>query len=91
MKIKTVQFCTPVNFGGTLVSASCKPVGDRIGESGTVIELSDDKCFISLSKNVNGIPTTKWVPLTNVACYELLDVAPEKKVESANGKRLSNV
>ncbi len=72
MKLTYVQFINPVSFGGQLQSASNKPVGDRPGQGAMAIELGSfegARC-VALTKTINGVPTTRMVPLTNVAMFE---------------------
>lgn len=79
-KLSLVQFVNVVSFGGQLQSASLRPVGDRPGQ-GTMEILADlDKGLVYLTKNVNGRPVTKLVPMSNIASFELLE-AP--KAESS--------
>lgn len=82
MKLKHVQFISTVSFGGQLQSASINVVGDRPGQTGSVIELDEKMRFVSITKVMNGQSTTRVVPMSNVACYEALEVAlpaPVKK------------
>lgn len=79
MKIKNLQFKNVVSFGGQLQSASVNVVGDRPGATPMSIELDDSMRFFELIKSVNGIRTTKIVPMDNVASFEPLD---EPKVEA---------
>jgi hypothetical protein len=85
MKLKTVQFVNPVSFGGTLVSASMNPVGDRPGQIGTIIEADEKMRFVALTRVVNGIQQTKVVPMTNIAAFEPLEEA--KPVPAAGVKK----
>lgn len=79
MLLKSVQFVNVVSFGGQLQSVSTTPVGDRPGQIGNKIELDEKWRFIAITKSLNGIMTTKIVPMTNVACFEALEPAAVKK------------
>ena len=74
MRIKQVQFINTVSFGGQLQSASIHAVGDRPGQGGMEIEMDEKMRFISLTKLLNGNPSTRLVPMTNVAAFEPLEV-----------------
>lgn len=80
MKIKSVQFRDPVSFGGLLQSASTNVVGDRPGATPMQIELDDAGRFFELSKAVNGKPSTRVVPMENVASFEPMDEPAAKPV-----------
>lgn len=84
MKIKHVQFINVVSFGGQLQSASNKPVGDRPGQGGMDIELSEHG--VKLSKSINGVPTTRHVPLSNVAAMEFIE-EPTPKANPLTSKK----
>jgi len=71
MKLRYVQFVNVVSFGGQLQSASNKPVGDRPGQGGVEIELSEHG--VKLTKQMNGVAITRHVPLSNVASMEFVD------------------
>lgn len=77
MKLCHVQFITTVSFGGSLQSASNRPVGDRPGQGAMDIELNPDTGCIYLTKSVNGRPQTRIVPMSNVAAFELLEEPPK--------------
>jgi hypothetical protein len=84
MRLSFVQFVNVVNFGGSIQSANDNPngVGDRPGAGGTVIELDDAQAFVKLTRTLNGKPTTRYVPMSNIATFEVKDVpapAPAKK------------
>lgn len=72
MKLKHVQFINTVSFGGQLQSASDRPVGDRPGQGGFDLELGkfDGVTGVKMTKDINGKPSVRLVPLSNVACYE---------------------
>jgi hypothetical protein len=77
MKIERVDFVNVVNFGGSLRSATTKPSGANPGEGNTKIDLTEDMCFVMLTKSVNGKPLTKYVPMTNISSFQ--PVPPEEK------------
>lgn len=81
MNLNSVQFKHTVSFGGMLQSCSTKAVGDRPGQGGMLIELSEDGQFISLTKNINGKPQTRIVPMTNVASFEPIPEKPATQVK----------
>lgn len=75
MRLRYVQFINVVSFGGQLQSASNKPVGDRPGQGGMEIELGEHG--VKLSRSINGIPTVRHVPLSNVAAMEFIEETPK--------------
>lgn len=82
MKLKHVQFRDTVSFGGMLQSVSTTVVGDRPGQTPALIEFDPESDFIAVTKTVNGTLTTKLVPMSNVAAFEVLEEAkpqPAKK------------
>lgn len=79
MKLTYVQFVHVVFFGGQLQSASNKPVGDRPGQGAMDIELDDKMRFVALTKNVNGKPATKLVPMSNIAAFDVAEGETEVK------------
>lgn len=79
MKLKHAQFVSTVSFGGQLQSISVNVVGDRPGQTGAVIELDEKMRFVSITKLMNGQSVTRVVPMSNIACYEALEVAPAVK------------
>lgn len=84
MKLKYVQFVNVVSFGGQLQSASNKPVGDRPGQGGIDLELTEHG--VRLTKNLNGVSITRFVPLSNVAAMEFID-EPAPKVNPLTAKK----
>ena len=81
MKIDNVQFINTVSFGGQLQSASIRAVGDRPGQGGMLIELDEKMRFMALTKDVNGQPRTRLVPMSNIASFEPI-VEDAKPVEA---------
>lgn len=80
MKLCHVQFVNTVSFGGSLQSASNRPVGDRPGQGSMDIELDERGRFISLTKLVNGKPQTRVVPMANVAAFEVIEPVQLEKL-----------
>lgn len=83
MKLKHVQFRDTVSFGGMLQSVSNDVVGDRPGQTPAHIEYDPESQFVAVTKTVNGKLTTKLVPMSNVAAFEVLEevkpAAPQAK------------
>lgn len=80
MKLAQVDFIAVVSFGGSIKSARAgSVVGDRPGQVPVDIELTEDLCFVKLTKRVNNKMLSKMVPMTNVACFEYPEKVEEKK------------
>ena len=81
-KISEVQFIKPVSFGGQITSANGKVVGDRPGQTPMDIELDEEQTFFKLSKNMNGKMRHKFVPMSNVSGFEVVEeVKPQAQVK----------
>lgn len=79
IKLVNVQFVNIVSFGGQLQSLSVNPTGDRPGEKPNEISFDPESNLIEIKRLVNGVPKTKYIPLSNVASFEPAPV--EKKPE----------
>lgn len=74
IKIAGVQFINVVSFGGQIKSAQDgSVVGDRAGQTPTVITLDDKQRFFELTKTINGRVLKKLVPMSNVSGFEPMD------------------
>lgn len=83
MKIVHVDFISVVSFGGSLKSVTSRGVvGDRPGQKAADIELLEGD-ILKITREVNGITRSKYVPMTNVASFEVEEVkaAPAVKPE----------
>ena len=80
IKLVNVQFVNIVSFGGQLQSLSVNPTGDRPGEKPNEISFDPESNLIEIKRIVNGLPKTKYVPMSNVASFE--PAPAEKKAEA---------
>lgn len=80
IKLVTVQFINVVSFGGQLQSLSVNPSGERPGEKPNEISFDPESNLVEIKRVVNGLPKTKYVPLSNVASFE--PAPPEEKPEA---------
>jgi hypothetical protein len=72
-KIKEVQFINVVSFGGQIKSCNGKVVGDRPGQEAAEIELDEKQRFFKMSKVMNGKLRSKYVPMSNVSGFEIIE------------------
>ena len=82
MKVKEVQFINVVSFGGQIKSCNGKVVGDRPGQTATDIEVDEKQRFFKLSRVMDGKMRVKYVPMSNVSGFEVIEeavVTPSKK------------
>ena len=82
MKVKEVQFINVVSFGGQIKSCNGRVVGDRPGQVPTDIEVDEKQRFFKLSRIMEGKLRTKYVPMSNVSGFEVIEEdkpAPVKK------------
>ena len=80
--ILSVSFVNPVSFGGQIKSASSTSPSnpERAGSTPFDIELDEASGIFKVAKNASGIVKVKYVPMQNVACFEVLEEAkPEVK------------
>jgi hypothetical protein len=80
IKLVNVQFVNIVSFGGQLQSLSVNPSGERPGEKPNEISFDPESSLVEIKRVVNGVPKTKYSPLSNVASFEPAPVEA-KKVE----------
>ena len=73
MRVKEVQFINPVSFGGQITSANGKVVGDRPGQTPIDIEVDEKQRFFKLSKVMDGKSRVKYVPMSNVSGFEIIE------------------
>ena len=82
MKVKEVQFVNVVSFGGQIKSCNGRVVGDRPGQTPTDIEVDEKQRFFKLSKVMDGKLRVKYVPMSNVSGFEVVEedkpAAPKK-------------
>ena len=87
VKLAQVDFVAIVSFGGSLKSAtSGSVIGDRPGQTPVDIELTEDMCFVKLTKKLNGKMKTKYVPMTNISSLEYPE-KPAEKTEKTEPKK----
>ena len=86
--IKSVQFVSPISFGGQKKSLGRNAAGDRPGQMGADIEVDDKHRFITCSRTVANIYEETIVPMTNVASFvplsdkEMAAVMKQKEEEA---------
>lgn len=79
MKLARVDFINVVNFCGAIRSASSLSVsGERPGMTPIDIVLDEKMRFVRLSKTTNGKEVVKFVPVSNVSGFEVVDEEPAK-------------
>ena len=81
VKLVNVQFINVVSFGGQLQSLSVNPSGERPGEKPNEISFDPESSLVEIKRVVNGRPTVKYVPLSNVASFEPAPVEEKSEVK----------
>ena len=76
MKVREVQFVNVVSFGGQIKSCNGKVVGDRPGQTATDVEVDEKMRFFKLSRIMDGKLRVKYVPMSNVSGFEIVEEAP---------------
>lgn len=80
--IVSVQFINVVSFGGQIKSASAVSPSnpERAGSTPFEIELDEASGIFKVTKTLSGVVKSKYVPMTNVASFEV-DERPVEKAE----------
>lgn len=83
--IISIQFINSVSFGGQLQSASSVSPSnpERAGATPFDLELDEGSGIFRVTKRAAGITKSKYVPMTNVAAFEV----DERPVEKAAAKK----
>ena len=84
MKVLNVSFINVVAHGGGIKSASSTSAAnpERPGSSPFDIEFDPDSNLFKITRSLNGKSVSKLVPLSNVACFEIVEeVKPASEVK----------
>ncbi len=80
MRVSEVQFINVVSFAGQIKSCNGRVVGDRPGQVPTEIEVDEKMRFFKLSRIIDGKPRVKYVPMSNVSGFEVVEEVEAPKV-----------